>query len=270
MAEYPPILVYKLRMDCEECGSAIFLNGPVRQVECKACLSRLKIDAGTWRSLLESDAEEYAELVSGKYFTGSLSSGGRKYVYYVSLEHPRCPDCKEELVLDKIDPAVDRIVACTACGCRASTFPAPDWLREKLPRARQLFCAAQEDEDDSAQPPPEALRPVMMSCLHCGGALEITSETTRIAACQYCDTDHYLPDDLWRRLHPLKKRTPWYLFFGDAEWGQTAPTPAAKDHPRQSARPEHNIKCARCGRIVPQRKAFYSEDGEVCGSCFKG
>ncbi len=52
MAEYPPILVYKLRMDCEECGSAIFLNGPVRQVECKACLSRLKIDAGNWHEIL--------------------------------------------------------------------------------------------------------------------------------------------------------------------------------------------------------------------------
>ena len=30
------------------------------------------------------------------------------------------------------------------------------------------------------------------------------------------------------------------------------------------------MECARCGTIVPQRKAFYSEDGEVCGSCFKG
>ena len=116
----------------------------------------------------------------------------------------------------------------------------------------------------------EALRPVMMSCLHCGGALEITSETSRIVACQYCDTDHYLPDELWRRLHPLKKRTPWYLFCGDAEWGQEPPTPAERRAERRAERKQVLIKCARCGDHVPRRKAFYTEDGEVCASCFKG
>jgi DNA-directed RNA polymerase subunit RPC12/RpoP len=267
----PLIFVYKLRMECDECGSAVFLNGPVREVECRACRSRLKIDADTWQSLLEVEPEYVTALERGKHLTGSLASGGRKYVYYVSLEQPRCPGCKQELVLDAVDPAADRTVGCPECGHVAATFPAPDWLRAELPRARQLFCAAAEGEDEAAEPEPAALKPVMMTCLHCGGTLEVTSETDRIVACQFCDTDHYLPDALWRRLHPLKKRTPWYLYFGDAEWGQAAPTPTAGTASGGGTeRQPRYIKCARCGAQVRQRQAFYTEDGEVCVSCFKG
>ena len=33
----------------------------------------------------------------------------------------------------------------------------------------------------------------------------------RIVICEYCETNVYLPDDLWLRLHPAKKKNRWFV-----------------------------------------------------------
>lgn len=265
------ICVYKFRMECEECGGAVFLNGPTLEVECPSCMSRLKLDADDWKSLLEHGDESYQELGDKHYMSGNLWSAGRKYVYYTKNEQPRCPACKEPLGLTQLDPLHDDVVACPGCGHRAPTFATPDWLRAELPRARQVFCAKGEGESDDATPDPAALRPIVMSCLHCGGKLEITSETERIVPCEFCDTDHYVPDDIWRRMHPLKKRTPWYVFFGDNDinCAKAAPLPRATGPTAEDARPVRHSKCARCGVKAPSRSCFFTEIGELCSDCYR-
>jgi hypothetical protein len=265
------ICVYKLRMECEECGGAVFLNGPMLEVTCGACLSRLKLDSDTWKSLIEDGDESYEEMGEKRYMTGNMWSGGRKYVYYTKNEQPRCPACKETLDLSKLDPLHDEEVFCPSCGQGAPTFPTPDWLRAELPRARQVFCAKREGESDDAAPDRDALKPIMMSCLHCGGALEITSETERVVPCEFCDTDHYLPDDLWRRMHPIKKRTPFFVFFGDADinCSKADPRPAVGPAAARDGRPVRYTKCAKCGIKAPTRSCFYTEIGELCSDCYR-
>jgi len=265
------ICVYKLRMECEECGGAVFLNGPTREVECRSCLTRLKLDGDDWKGLLESGDEDYGALGANQYLTGNIFGAGRKFVYYIKPEQPRCPACGETLYLGQLDPLQDDQVICTSCGHRSATFTTPDWLRAELPRARQVFCAKREGESDDATPDPAALRPILMSCLHCGGKLEITSETERIVACEFCDTDHYVPDDVWRRMHPIKKRTPWYVFFGDAEINAAAaaPPPAAGGTATAAERKVRHTKCARCGVKAPSASCFYTEIGELCSDCYR-
>jgi hypothetical protein len=264
------ICVFKFRMECEECGGAVFLNGPTRSAECRSCLTRLKLDADNWKSLLESGDEDYEALGDKHYMTGNILGAGRKYVYYIKPEQPRCPSCKETLDLTQLDPLHDEIVACPGCGHRAPSFATPDWLRAELPRARQVFCAKREGESDDATPDPVALKPIVMSCLHCGGKLEITTETERIVACEFCDTDHYLPDDLWRRMHPIKKRTPWYVYFGDNDINCAKAAPvAASERAAASARPVRYSKCAKCGIKAPSASCFYTEIGELCSDCYR-
>jgi hypothetical protein len=60
---------------------------------------------------------------------------------------------------------------------------------------------------------PEAARPVLMQCPGCGGPLAITHDSPRTTRCQHCKADVYLPDDLWRRLHPAKTVREWYVRF---------------------------------------------------------
>jgi hypothetical protein len=140
-----------------------------------------------------------------------------KLVYECRIEQPRCPSCREFLDISAVQPRMDQPLFCGHCGSRTTTSAPPAWLAAKRPDVLQVFCAKREGEDDAEQPAPEALKPVMMACLHCGAALPINPESPRITQCQYCQTDHYVPDDIWRRMHPLKKRMPWYVAYAEIE-----------------------------------------------------
>lgn len=52
-----------------------------------------------------------------------------------------------------------------------------------------------------------------MGCPKCSASLDITADSQRTVACKYCETDIYLPDDLWLRLHPVKKAERWYIEY---------------------------------------------------------
>jgi len=62
---------------------------------------------------------------------------------------------------------------------------------------------------DEKQPVSE---PVAYSCPQCAGSLMIDG-TDRLVKCSYCETRVYLPDDLWLRLHPAKKKSRWFIGF---------------------------------------------------------
>jgi hypothetical protein len=67
-----------------------------------------------------------------------------------------------------------------------------------------------------------------MACPRCGGGLEITETSGRLFQCNFCSVDVYLPDEIWRRLHPLKKMLPLYIGFkGKSAWRQEQEADAA-------------------------------------------
>jgi predicted RNA-binding Zn-ribbon protein involved in translation (DUF1610 family) len=93
------------------------------------------------------------------------------------------------------------------------TFPTPPWLQELHPKAVQLFNAARDETVLAAPVTSPANRPVSFGCPDCGANLKITMESPRILECQFCKTDLFLPDPLWRALHPVRKRATWYVAF---------------------------------------------------------
>jgi len=54
---------------------------------------------------------------------------------------------------------------------------------------------------------------VALQCPACGAALHVAAERARLAPCDYCRTDVYLPDDVWARLHPSDTIRHWYVRF---------------------------------------------------------
>ncbi|MBW2263599.1 MAG: hypothetical protein JRG91_16680 [Deltaproteobacteria bacterium] len=123
--------------------------------------------------------------------------------------------CEKELSVDDVPVGSLDDVICPACGHGNTTYPAPEWLGDALPSARQVYCgerpaaagdAAVLDVDDGA-------KPVILSCPQCKGSLKVSSRSDRLVPCEYCGSDVYLPDDLWKRLHPVKTSSTWYVRF---------------------------------------------------------
>ena len=200
-------VLFKIRMECDECGSTVFLTGPSLDATCQACWSKREISRGVWKLLIEDAFANFAELVAqpGPRFR-RLTAEGVTFVEQFAAEVPQCRACRVPLDLSLAATQPGVAVHCTACGSAVGTEEPPDWLLPMLPRARLLIGSASPPADAAPAP-----KPVLMNCLNCGAKLEIDSVAERITSCGYCEADHYLPEDVWRRLHPMQRRVPWYL-----------------------------------------------------------
>jgi hypothetical protein len=117
---------------------------------------------------------------------------------------------------EAVPPGGDGRLSCK-CGACIATFPPPEWLRRAVPTAVQLFGAARESAPEglAVVESSTAIKPVVFGCPRCGAGLDIAAESPRILTCKYCDSDLYLPDALWHALHPVKKRTPFWVAFDE-------------------------------------------------------
>lgn len=211
----PLYCVYKPRTSCNECGGPVFLEGPVLSAECPSCFETLHFNVDFWEAILEQAYVEYESLGWDEGRNATTIAQGYTVALARGRQMPKCPACREALDISPAQGDYAGPLTCTACGKRTSSHPAPDWLRARMPTAERLFCAATEGDPNGAQELsiPDAAKPVMMACMNCGASLGITTESPRITTCSYCETENYLPDMLWRRLHPARKRVSWYVSF---------------------------------------------------------
>ncbi len=200
----------KIRAACSECGEPLTIDGPIRTVRCLACQSSIPIDTIYWKRIMAWRNSEEAR--GGATSTAVGLAGLLPMNVRMQQQWPLCAECERPLQLEGVAPGMDRDVPC-ACGHATPTFPAPAWLAQLDPQAAQLFDAEREGVERKAPVVPQASHPVSFGCPDCGANLKITTESPRILPCQYCKADLFLPDPLWRALHPVKKRRPWYLAF---------------------------------------------------------
>jgi len=190
------------------------VEGPAPEVKCEACDSIMAVPADHWKNML-GFRENAARLglAEGQTRGSSMSAGERKFLVSWGPQRPLCVGCGAVLDLARAPPGTDGEVPC-ACGKATPTCPPPEWLAKADPSVMQVFGAPRQAprgavEVASAGPP----RPISFACPDCGANLKVTPESTRVLRCSYCQTDLYLPDALWRALHPVKKRTPFYVAF---------------------------------------------------------
>ncbi|MDX2053649.1 MAG: hypothetical protein SFV15_14710 [Polyangiaceae bacterium] len=208
--------VYRVQFPCTECGEAVMLSGPQLVVECGACRSRLEIEAALWPSILgfRKFAAEFA-LVPGKTRGSSLTSGEFRFLVRWGPEVPQCAACGLALAAEAVPNGGVGALNCQ-CGASTQTFPVPAWLSALEPQALQVFGPEREGVAPSATVTTrDATRPVVFECPECGAKLKVKSDTARVHTCSYCDSDLYLPNALWRTLHPVRKRASFWVRFSD-------------------------------------------------------
>jgi hypothetical protein len=213
---------FTLRINCNHCGQPVPLNAPAHEVNCSSCLQDIAIPNEVWESPLNDfeDSQDRGEVGS---LTRSRDIAGFQLHYDYQEAIPKCGHCG-------LPHLVARVVAggelrCE-CGQLAGMSAAPDWLRSLVPTAAEIVVTdpslAPSAAPDGAATPAiaRAAAPVVMACPQCGASLRITSEMARVCPCAFCKTDVYLPDDLWRRLHPAKVVREWYVCFRGKTRGQ--------------------------------------------------
>lgn len=210
----------KVRVNCPECGSALFVDGPYKKVLCPACDSRTAVTA-LWPILLERAIDNGA---GGRHFRSSsfiwAGNDVPHILYAANKGHPPlCGRCDE--VLDEAEHVAggtDADFFCPACGAAHPTWPAPGYLsQKKLPggvRAQQVFMAPSEEAQGRPPAPARDAKPVNFGCPNCGANLAITGDSLRVLTCEFCEADSYLPPAIWNRLHPVRKRRAFWIRLG--------------------------------------------------------
>lgn len=208
---------FTMRTECTRCGMPLPLNAPAEVVTCNQCQTEVRVPAALWSYALERfECDERPP--AGKMRTEVATVAGFSLQLQVANMKPLCEKCSAEYPVEAVagDAATD--FACTSCGDPASTWPAPDWLRKGVPTLRQIIST---DPGGATAATGQALdgqlteepAPVAMACPQCAGSLRITAKHERIVPCQFCNTDVFLPDEVWRRLHPVKTVQWWFASF---------------------------------------------------------
>jgi DNA-directed RNA polymerase subunit RPC12/RpoP len=177
-------------------------------------MTRVKLPAEWWKENVfdEDTLSEASHCEEGNACTSSVISGDMKFDLAYGRRFPRCQVCKDELTDDTkwnladVKQAVG-IIRCKKCN-NASLIRKPDEFVSSL---FSFPVHAIIGEDPEQKPDEEYKGKLMMfACLQCGAGLKVDG-SSRVVACTYCNTDNFLPEDLWRRLHPVVKPVVFFI-----------------------------------------------------------
>jgi hypothetical protein len=231
-------IAFEVHCSCPKCASPVPLNALVQKVTCGACqaevdnplvarLSRRSFHLGALEVLRHRSTEagrrtaslvgvepgrELEVLLNGR---GPASFAGR-----VEWAEPSCPLCRGRLPLPEqlaAAAAAGRVVCpqCGEAGVAIVVRPVPrplvpphlDFVTHAIGEDPELLPGARANVAA-----PSAAKPVLFPCPACNASLPVDG-TSRTVECTYCRATAYLPDDLWRRLHPPRRIERWYLWI---------------------------------------------------------
>jgi hypothetical protein len=204
---------FEIRMDCPRCGQSVPINGPFRRFYCSSCSECLSIPDETITGFLCDFEEDSPGLSEGQGSGGTMMGGGGTFKYGYWRLAPRCSTCSKSLTLPEFEMETE--IVC-GCGRAYQVYPAPEWLRDAVPSARQII--SREREMTEGDRPGSSIcessdELVVMSCPQCGGALSVGSGNDRTMKCGFCGSEVFIPDAVWARLHPVRKTEEWFVLF---------------------------------------------------------
>jgi DNA-directed RNA polymerase subunit RPC12/RpoP len=193
---------------CTECGNDHPVNGLVESARCTRCGDVQHLTTRFWR---DSVREDVGNARKPGARGGGVTLGGP--TVECRGVPPLCRKCFTLLGMDALGAAWHdtqqgrrATLHCTECGQEHAARMPPDWALEIFDGITFLVGEVTGD------PAPEGPKPVIFKCPSCLAALEIAGEK-RIVRCRYCESDVYLPDDLWLHLNPAAKRAHWWMLF---------------------------------------------------------
>ena len=208
----------ELKTSCKHCSSPLMLNAFTEDILCNSCFKINSFPLNAWKSMIEDALKEAQKFKPGEGQPSTIMSGEYTYNFMYGRQDARCGKCKTGIDISKLEEfsAAGKTV-CGKCGNEIFIRKAPDFIVSKFPGIKYL--AGEDDdllsENKAAGKLPASSKPVLFNCPSCAGNLEIDG-TDRMVECKFCDSQIYLPDDLWHRLHPVKTVGRWYILY-DAE-----------------------------------------------------
>jgi len=207
---FPPRYVSVRVLDeCPSCGQPQPMNGPRLQTPCASCGKTTNTEPGYFTTFLR-----HADSDAG--FGDGPATINMTTKVWLRAEPPACSHCAAPLPVESVAVGTDGPLLCPACGSREETFQAPDWLTAEIPSARQIYCCERAPAAPGASAAPlttAGTKPIALACPQCKGALSLTEQSKRTMVCEYCGASVFLPDQLWRELHPVPEARPWFVRF---------------------------------------------------------
>jgi protein-arginine kinase activator protein McsA len=196
--------------DCKKCGLPLPINGPLRKVICNHCLNEIKLELIKWTEQVAWTAMRGGNLLRLSSYD---CTGIKTKQYLCSI----CPKCESEIHFNTELLGKDTVISCPECAEEIETFPAPDWLKEELNMVVQVISTARESRVPQnasiLKTDQKAVKPILFLCPGCGATLKVLSETSRLMPCGHCNSEVYLPDIIWKRLHPISIVIPWTIIY---------------------------------------------------------
>ncbi len=197
---------FTLRASCRKCGDPLPVNGPLHSTVCENCFADNKLTPAIWAMQIAA-ADEGSRILNNPYIC--LPADTRDL---------HCPGCEKPFPIDRDLLGKDTVQTCPHCKAGIMTFPAPRWMKKELPRSVQVFCTERdEDEHTKKEISLPAIetggKPIVFSCPSCGAGLKAGVNTERFIPCGHCDSEVYIPDLIWKRLHPVRVMQPWTIVY---------------------------------------------------------
>jgi hypothetical protein len=212
----------ELKTKCKFCSNPLMINAFTEDILCSSCNKTNSFDPETWVSLLESAIKEAPRFKIGEGQPSTIFRGEYSYNLTYGRQQPRCGKCKQDIDATKLEEySTQKSISCSKC-------QNPVFIRKPSELIKKCFSSvkylAGEDDDllsvnTSEGKLPASSKPVLFTCPACAGNLQIDG-TDRMIECKFCDSQIFLPDDLWFRLHPAKSVERWYMIFDIAASGR--------------------------------------------------
>ncbi len=238
---------FKVRTECKHCGHPLPLHGLSTQVPCGFCLNNVTLPEKVLAGVLECFEDKALHLAKGATQRTTLITGGFTLAVEYRKQMPRCEKCEAKFPVADIALGTDSDISCVQCGDRASTSPVPRWLRRHVSSARQYYSSEPQTPTEVVATGHNDPTPVVMTCPQCAGTLRVTEASERIMRCEYCTSDVFLPDAIWRCLHPVKVLQEWFIRFDGPTQKQRE-----QDRERQQQR-DHEAANQRAAQLEQNR-----------------
>ncbi len=196
----------QLLVMCNECGHSVPVNGVAESVLCSSCQHPISIEPHHWLGFLDDFVEQALLGQEGTIQDTKVLAPYGEYTVWYGRSRPICPDCKTKLTDVELQ-ALEDPAFCPSCGKSLPVRVPPPWFNGVCSDPRLLVAEtleafrAEADTDDDA---------ITIFCMSCGSSLEISGDS-RTVICTYCQSENFIPDPIWLRLHPAATKAPWYV-----------------------------------------------------------
>ena len=130
----------EMSIKCPNCDSPVHVDGPYRKILCGSCQSEIDFQGDVWKDLLEDVQEEVVnEFEEGEGSNSTIFGHFNMSMTYAKLK-AYCRNCKRDFDMETEYTGQDMLV-CPDCGAKTPVFPAPEWFKIAMSRAKLIVGA---------------------------------------------------------------------------------------------------------------------------------